>query len=141
MSMLKTQAYQAELSLIYTTLDSIFKNPPSSAYLTLFETGRYSTLAPSKQVRPLLTLLLGKHLKVPLEHLIQAACTVEIVHTYSLIHDDLPCMDDDDMRRNKPSLHKAYDESTAVLTGDFLLTLSFGLLSHAPHIEASTKLS
>jgi len=60
------------------------------------------------------------------------ACALEFIHTYSLIHDDLPCMDDDDLRRGKPSLHKAFDEATAVLTGDFLLTYAFQVLAQSP---------
>ncbi len=60
---------------------------------------------------------------------LDAVCALELVHTYSLVHDDLPCMDDDDFRRGKPSLHKAFSEATAVLTGDFFLTLSFEILA------------
>ncbi len=66
-------------------------------------------------------------------------CALELIHTYSLIHDDLPSMDDDDFRRGKPSLHRAYEESTAILTGDFLLTYSFELIAKSRHLDATLK--
>ena len=73
--------------------------------------------------------------------LVPGACALEIVHTYSLIHDDLPCMDNDDFRRGKPSLHKQYDEGIATLTGDFLLTHAFEVLANAPLLRLAQKLA
>ncbi len=67
------------------------------------------------------------------------ACAIELIHTYSLIHDDLPAMDDDDLRRGKPSLHKAYDEATAILVGDGLQARAFELLADAPDFSAEQK--
>lgn len=96
----------------------------------LAEAMRYSMQAGGKRLRPALVLAAAR-LFDPGEkrNPLAAAVAVECVHTYSLIHDDLPCMDDDDLRRGRPTLHKAYDEATAVLAGDALLTLAFELLS------------
>ena len=81
-----------------------------------------------------------KPIKAPLERAIVPACALELIHTYSLIHDDLPCMDDDDERRGKPTVHKIYGEGHAVLTGDFLLTYAFQVLSEDKHLSADQKL-
>lgn len=95
----------------------------------LLEAIRYTLLAPGKRVRPILTLLSceacggGYRLALP------AAAAVEMIHTYSLIHDDLPAMDNDDLRRGRPTCHKAFDEATAILAGDALLTLAFDVLA------------
>jgi len=87
----------------------------------------YSTLE-GKKLRPLLMLFLAKALNVPFEKVLDPACSVEMVHCFSLIHDDLPCMDDDSLRRGKPTLHVVYGEDKALLTGDFLLTYAFEVL-------------
>ena len=79
-------------------------------------------------------------LGAPLEAALTPACALELIHTYSLIHDDLPCMDNDDFRRNKPSLHKAYSEGVAILTGDYLLTFAFEILSDSPHLTDPQKI-
>ena len=90
---------------------------------------RYSLLAPGKRLRPLLVLLAAEACGGQIEAAMPAACAVEMVHTYSLIHDDLPAMDDDDLRRGRPTCHKAFDEATAILAGDALLTLAFEVLA------------
>lgn len=95
----------------------------------VIEAARYSLLGGGKRVRALLTIETCLMLGGSIEVAIPPACAVEMVHSYSLIHDDLPCMDDDDFRRNKPSNHKQYDEATAVLAGDALLSLAFEVLS------------
>jgi geranylgeranyl diphosphate synthase, type II len=105
----------------------------------LLAAARYSLLAPAKRLRPILTLATAKMFGVEEDIAITPACAVEYIHTYSLIHDDLPCMDDDDLRRGKPTLHKVYDEGHAVLAGDFLLTYAFELLTTAPGVDATTK--
>ena len=92
----------------------------------------YSLKAPCKRFRPVLLLTNLEALGQPLIHGRAAALAVECIHTYSLIHDDLPCMDDDDLRRGQPSLHKKYGEAQAVLAGDALLTLAFELLGNEP---------
>jgi len=107
----------------------------------LFEAARYSLLLPAKRFRPLLLLAVLDDFDCPLEWGIDPACALEMVHTYSLIHDDLPCMDDDELRRGKPTLHKVYDEAQAILTGDYLLTYAFEVLANAPHLSAEKKLS
>lgn len=95
----------------------------------LSEAARYSLLNGGKRLRPLLVLGATETFGVnPLDAL-DPACAIELIHTYSLIHDDLPCMDNDDLRRGKPSLHKAYSESMALLAGDYLLTCAFEVLS------------
>jgi len=90
---------------------------------------RYSLLAPGKRIRPLLTLLGCECSGGRLEDALPAACAVEMIHCYSLIHDDLPAMDDDDLRRGRPSCHIAFDEATAVLAGDALQARAFEILA------------
>lgn len=87
---------------------------------------RYSLEAPGKRLRPLIALATGEYVGVEPQRLLPAACAIEYIHTYSLIHDDLPALDDDDMRRGKPSSHKQFGEDVAILTGDALLTEAFG---------------
>lgn len=96
---------------------------------------RYSVLGDGKRIRPVLTYATGQALNVPLDSLDGPACAVELIHAYSLIHDDLPAMDDDDLRRGRPTCHKAYDEATAILAGDALQALAFHLLAHDPAIQ------
>ena len=93
---------------------------------------RYSVLGGGKRMRPLLVYASGHLLGAPLEHLDAAAMAVELIHAYSLVHDDLPAMDDDALRRGKPTTHIAFDEATAILAGDALQTRAFGLLADAP---------
>ncbi|MEH6504115.1 MAG: farnesyl diphosphate synthase [Cycloclasticus sp.] len=97
----------------------------------LHEAMRYSTLNGGKRIRAMLVYATGHLFNLPPSLLDSIACSIELVHAYSLIHDDLPAMDDDDLRRGKPSCHKAYDEATAILAGDALLTLAFNILSKA----------
>jgi geranylgeranyl diphosphate synthase type II len=96
---------------------------------TLLAAMRYSLLAPGKRLRPLLVLLACEATGRAGGDPWPAACAVEMVHVYSLIHDDLPAMDDDDLRRGLPTCHKKFDEATAILAGDALLTLAFGVLA------------
>ena len=95
----------------------------------LREAMRYSLLAPGKRLRPMLVLLATEACGGSIDAAMPAACAVEMVHAYSLVHDDLPAMDDDDLRRGRPTCHKAFDEATAILAGDALLTLSFEVLA------------
>jgi geranylgeranyl diphosphate synthase type II len=95
----------------------------------LREAMRYSLLAPGKRLRPMLVLLAAEACGGTIEAALPAACAVEMVHAYSLIHDDLPAMDDDDLRRGRPACHKAFDEALAILAGDALLTLAFEVLA------------
>lgn len=110
-------------------------NAPDS----LINAMRYSLLNAGKRVRPVLALEFARLCSGNYESVIPAACAVEYIHTYSLIHDDLPCMDDDDFRRGKPSCHKAFDEATALLAGDALLTMAFELIADADNILPANK--
>ena len=94
----------------------------------LREAMRYSLLSPGKRLRPMLVLLAAEACGGTADAALPAAVAVEMVHTYSLVHDDLPAMDDDDLRRGRPTCHKAFDEATAILVGDALLTLAFEVL-------------
>jgi farnesyl diphosphate synthase len=96
----------------------------------LTEAMRYAALAPGKRLRPFFAIETGKLFNLDERPVLRAACAVECVHAYSLVHDDLPCMDDDDLRRGLPTVHKAYDEATAVLAGDSLQTAAFEILAH-----------
>lgn len=95
----------------------------------LTEAMRYSLFSGGKRLRPMLVIEATKLLGVRGDDVITAGCAIEMLHTYSLIHDDLPAMDNDDFRRGKPSSHKQFDEETAILAGDALLTLAFETLS------------
>lgn len=90
---------------------------------------RYSVMAGGKRLRPILALLCGRMLGAPESKVMPAACALELVHTYSLVHDDLPAMDDDDLRRGKPTCHKVFGEAMAILAGDALLTYAFQLIA------------
>ncbi len=97
---------------------------------TIHRAMRYSLLAGGKRLRPILTLAAAEACGAKdLQNILPAACAVELIHTYSLIHDDLPCMDDDDLRRGRPTSHKVFGEGVAVLAGDALLTRAFGLIA------------
>jgi geranylgeranyl diphosphate synthase type II len=107
--------------------------PPAEAWpATIHRAVRYSLFAGGKRIRPVLVLLAGEAVGGPQEDLLPFACAVEMIHTYSLIHDDLPAMDNDDLRRGKPTCHKVFGEAIAVLAGDALLTRAFHLLSEVP---------
>ncbi|HXB97620.1 MAG TPA: polyprenyl synthetase family protein, partial [bacterium] len=103
----------------------------------------YSLLAGGKRLRPVLVMAAAEACGRRPEAVLPAACALEALHTYSLIHDDLPAMDDDDLRRGRPTCHKAFDEATAILAGDGLLTLAFELLAgngKAPGVSAGAAL-
>jgi geranylgeranyl pyrophosphate synthase len=100
---------------------------------------RYCVLGGGKRMRPLLTYCTGKALGLGAEVLDGPACAVEFIHVYSLIHDDLPAMDDDSLRRGKPTCHKAFDEATAILAGDALQALAFDILAHDQTILTSSE--
>jgi geranylgeranyl pyrophosphate synthase len=105
----------------------------------LHQAMRYSVLNGGKRMRPMLTYCTGKTLGIAPEALDGPACAVEFIHVYSLIHDDLPAMDDDELRRGKPTCHVAFDEATAILAGDALQTLAFEILAYDPSITAAAE--
>ena len=107
--------------------------PPESAWpVTIHRAVRYSLFAGGKRIRPALVIAAGEAVGGAREDLMPLACAVEMVHTYSLVHDDLPAMDDDDLRRGKPTSHKVFGEAIAILAGDALLTRAFHLLAEVP---------
>ncbi|MDP2792921.1 MAG: polyprenyl synthetase family protein [Sulfurisoma sp.] len=107
--------------------------PPADALPgRLHDAMRYAVLGGGKRVRPLLCHAAGAVFDAPAAELDRAACAVELIHGYSLVHDDLPCMDDDTLRRGKPTVHVEYDEATALLVGDALQSLAFQVLAETP---------
>ena len=117
--------------------------PPETAVpQRLHAAQRYSVLGPGKRIRPALAYATAETLGVPLERVDAAACALELIHAYSLVHDDLPAMDDDDLRRGRPTCHRAFDEATAILAGDSLQVLAFEILASHPGApaEASVRL-
>ena len=116
-------------ALIEDRLAELFRQ--DTRYACLQEAMEYSLLAGGKRVRPVLTLEACRMCGGKVEDALPFACGVEMVHTYSLIHDDLPAMDDDDLRRGRPTNHVVYGEATAILAGDGLLTAAFGQLTKA----------
>jgi farnesyl diphosphate synthase len=115
---------------------------PALAPRRLHEAMRYAVLGGGKRVRPLLALAGGELTGASLEAILPVACAVELIHAYSLVHDDLPCMDDDALRRGKPTCHVEFDEATALLAGDALQSLAFEVLSREGAIsDAATQLA
>jgi len=115
---------------------------PASGTVRLREGMRYSVLGGGKRLRPILVYATGDALGAPLEYLDVPAAAVELVHVYSLVHDDLPAMDDDDLRRGRPTCHRAFDEATAILVGDALQALAFDVLAHdvSGNVSATARL-
>ena len=103
------------------------------------ESMRYALSNPGKRVRPLLSYLVGDVFNLNLNKLDSTASAIEIIHTYSLVHDDLPCMDDDNLRRGKPTLHVKYSESTAVLAGDAMASLAIDIILHDLNLSSDLK--
>lgn len=112
--------------IINNRISNIFAKKPKSE---LREAMKYSSIAKGKKIRPFLIFLSASSLGIPPRKMLDIAVAVELIHTYSLIHDDLPAMDNDDIRRQKPACHKKFSEATAILAGDALLTYAFEILS------------
>ena len=102
---------------------------PDDGRARLYEAMRHAAIGGGKRLRPLLVVAASRLFNVGLESALNVGIAIECIHVYSLVHDDLPCMDDDDMRRGKPTVHKAFDEATAVLAGDSLHALAFEILA------------
>ncbi len=118
-------------------LDSLFLGTPH--WQDLYASMRYSLLAGGKRLRPVLTLEFARQGGSDWRIALPPACALELIHTYSLIHDDLPCMDDDDLRRGKPTNHKVYGETLAVLAGDALQPEAFRLILTAPGLDSARR--
>lgn len=128
-----------EASAVETALD--LRVPPRPVSGRLVDAMRYSLLGGGKRLRPVLCLWIHDATgSVRTEAVVDAACALEMLHSYSLIHDDLPAMDDDDLRRGKPSCHRQFDEATAILAGDALQTEAFGLLARVQPSEVAVRL-
>lgn len=135
------ERFKSELELLDTYFRSLFQHQvpcPLPELERFWQSMTYSVFSEGKRFRPLLALLTAKALGRPPEQTLALAGAVELIHTYSLIHDDLPCMDDDDMRRGQPTNHKMFGEAGALLAGDALLTMAFGILAQAPSKNAAS---
>jgi geranylgeranyl diphosphate synthase type II len=132
---------QERAEVVRLALDG-FLTAPDEPSRNLYEAMRYMALGGGKKVRPTLVLLAAEVCGGPAEEAIPAACAVEMVHTYSLIHDDLPAMDNDDLRHGRPSCHKAFGEAMAILAGDALLTEAFAVMAtQVPDAAKSRRLA
>ena len=123
---------QAEANRIAAQVEAVFSRclaVPGDGRNRLFEAMRHAGLGGGKRIRPLLTAATGRMFGLSEERVIRAGAAIEAIHVYSLIHDDLPCMDADDLRRGKPTVHRAFDEATAVLAGDCFHDLAFEIMS------------
>lgn len=122
----------AEAARVAAEVDAIFGfylESPEDGRDQLFAAMRHASIGGGKRLRPLLTVAAGRLFGIDENRAVRAGTAIEAIHVYSLIHDDLPCMDDDDLRRGKPTVHKQFDEATAVLAGDCLHDLAFEILS------------
>jgi len=134
---------QAEISTWQQHFESILDQLLPRANVNpgiLHQAMRYSALAGGKRFRPVLVYGSGKALGLKMDQLDPLACAIELIHTYSLIHDDLPAMDDDNLRRGQPTCHRAFDEATAILAGDALQALAFEILADEIPAQAVTNL-
>ena len=132
--------YDSYRAAVDDHLGGLFADAKDKPYRRLQEAMRYSLLSGGKRVRPVMTLAFCDMLGGQWREALPFACAVEMVHTYSLIHDDLPCMDDDDLRRGRPTCHKVYGETMAVLAGDALQGEAFGLIAAAPAMTAQQRI-
>src|SRR5690242_10007309 len=137
MSLFAQRASEAA-DLVTVALDELLPRADGpEARLT--EAMRYSALGPGKRLRPFFALETGRMFDLDERPVLRAACAVEMIHAYSLIHDDLPAMDDDDLRRGQPTCHKQFGEALAILAGDALLTMAFQVLAEGyPPLTASS---
>jgi farnesyl diphosphate synthase len=136
----KREAFRAQLEAWQARMERALAAripEPSVIPGRLHEAMRYSVLGGGKRIRPALVFAAAHAVGLTEDDVEAAACAIELIHVYSLVHDDLPAMDDDDLRRGRPTCHKAYDEATAVLVGDALQTLAFHVLTRDPALPAS----
>jgi farnesyl diphosphate synthase len=134
-----TDALAEAARLTDAALDRLLVVPPGLE-ARVYEAMRYSALAPGKRLRPFLVLASSRLFGVARRCALQVAAAIEMVHAYSLVHDDLPAMDDSDLRRGRPTCHKEFDEATAILAGDGLLTMAFEVLAHPDtHGDAAVR--
>lgn len=131
------EQYETYRRAVETYLEGLFTD--QNPWKDLYGAMRYSLLAGGKRIRPVLTLEFARLCGLDWHLALPVGCALELVHTYSLIHDDLPCMDNDDLRRGKPTNHKVYGETLAVLAGDALQPEAFRLMLTAPELSAQQR--
>ena len=129
-------AVQAEMETVLQSLLPAITQVPQALHAAM----HYAVLDGGKRVRPLLVFAAGELFDADAVNMARAAAAVEMIHAYSLVHDDMPCMDDDDLRRGKPTVHKQFDEATALLVGDALQAQAFDVLANSP-LEATRKVT
>ena len=132
------ERYAAYQKAVENYLGELFKE--ERPYGKLYDSIRYSLLAGGKRIRPVLTLEFARLGGIDWKQALPYACALELVHNYSLIHDDLPCMDNDDLRRGKPTNHRVYGETLAVLAGDAMQPEAFRLIAQAPGMSAESRI-
>lgn len=137
MYFLKTQLHHYE-TRVNQILSNILETQKNSS---IFSALSYATLTPGKRLRPALIYAVGDALQIPLEKLDSLAAAIELIHSYSLVHDDLPAMDNDILRRGRKTCHIEFDEATAILVGDAQLTLAFEVITLAPYLTPKQKLN
>src|SRR5881398_1640256 len=128
-----SQELDAEARRVCAEVDSFFAKllaPPADTRDQLYEAMRHAAVGGGKRLRPLLTVAAARLFAIDPSRALRVGCAIEAIHVYSLIHDDLPCMDDADLRRGKPTVHKVFGEAEAVLAGDSLHALAFEILAH-----------
>jgi farnesyl diphosphate synthase len=126
--------------MVNDTIDELLPDHIDTSEGKLFEAMRYSTLSQGKRIRPFLTMVSSKLFGVSQDASLQTAAAIELIHSYSLVHDDLPAIDNDDLRRGQPSCHKKFGEAIAILTGDALLTYAFEILAdEGTHRDPSVR--
>ncbi len=134
-------AMQDTTELLSQKLDELLPAPEGMPEDRLFEAMRYATLSQGKRIRPFLTVKTSELLGVSIGSSIQTAAAIEMIHAYSLVHDDLPALDNDDWRRGAPSCHRKFDEATAILAGDALLTYAFEVIANSrTHVDCAVRL-
>jgi geranylgeranyl diphosphate synthase, type II len=129
--------FEDDLRMVNAALHRLLP-PEGTPPASIHEAMRYSVFAGGKRLRPILCLETARIFTADVTPALHPACAIEFIHTYSLIHDDLPALDDDDMRRGRPTCHKKFGEATAILAGDALLTLAFEIIGGAP-VEADRR--
>src|SRR6478672_5206952 len=123
----------AEAKSVSAEVDRFFArllSPTGDSRERFFEAMRHAAIGGGKRLRPLLTIAASRLFAIDRERALRVGCAIEAIHVYSLVHDDLPCMDNDDLRRGKPTVHRAFGEAEAVLAGDSLHALAFEILAH-----------
>jgi geranylgeranyl diphosphate synthase type II len=128
--------FELRVSAVNQTLDQLLP-PEDTVPPSIHKAMRYSVFAGGKRFRPILTLAAGEAFGAAVQDLLPTACALELIHTYSLIHDDLPALDNDDLRRGRPTCHRVFGEAMAILAGDALLTRAFKILSDSTNSNIS----